>query len=156
MYATLDPSTIAKLSEAQLIDALNFLYKAAYSDPLTETGNRRAFEEEQRQNSQAHRYLFYLDLDGLKQINDTCGHEAGDAYIQKSVEALKAVFRRRPIDKIFRVGGDEFVVLSSYLPDLSGLQMFSIGVAEITNGLESALKEADSEMYKVKQARKKP
>lgn len=48
------------------------------------------------------------DLNNLKQINDTCGHEAGDLYIKRCCKLICSFFKHSPI---FRIGGDEFVVL---------------------------------------------
>jgi len=52
--------------------------------------------------------LVYIDLDGLKAINDSQGHETGDTYIRAAAEVLRGCFRESDI--IARVGGDEFVV----------------------------------------------
>jgi len=54
--------------------------------------------------------LLYFDLDGLKTINDTLGHQAGSEMIIEFANLLKANFRRN--ETIARIGGDEFVVLS--------------------------------------------
>jgi diguanylate cyclase (GGDEF)-like protein len=60
--------------------------------------------------------LFYLDLDGFKQINDTHGHPAGDALLRQVAERLKTATRGQ--DFAARVGGDEFVVVApGMLPD---------------------------------------
>lgn len=84
-------------------------------DPLTEVLNRRGFERELRRSlAYVKRYgasaaLLYLDLDGLKPVNDRHGHAAGDAVL-KTVAA--ALFRQvRISDTIGRIGGDEFAVL---------------------------------------------
>lgn len=54
--------------------------------------------------------LFFIDLDGLKKINDIHGHEAGDLAIIAAAQVLKAAFRDS--DVVARIGGDEFVVLA--------------------------------------------
>ena len=56
----------------------------------------------------------YIDLNGLKQINDSQGHEAGDAFIQNAAGVLSRVFP----DKVYRIGGDEFVIIQSSIEEL--------------------------------------
>jgi diguanylate cyclase (GGDEF)-like protein len=58
--------------------------------------------------------LLYIDLDGFKAVNDGCGHAEGDIVLQKVGQAIQAAVRAQ--DTVFRIGGDEFVVL---LPDCS-------------------------------------
>jgi len=94
--------------------------RAALSDPLTGAGNRRALELGwEAALNQGRRVgqpvcLVAVDLDGLKQINDGRGHAAGDEAIVTLVAALRAALR--DTDTVFRVGGDEFVVLLPGLP----------------------------------------
>jgi diguanylate cyclase (GGDEF)-like protein len=59
--------------------------------------------------------LLALDLDGFKSINDSFGHAAGDAVLRQSAQAMQAILR--PVDGIYRVGGEEFVVLLARLPE---------------------------------------
>jgi diguanylate cyclase (GGDEF)-like protein len=54
-------------------------------------------------------YLTYLDLDGLKAINDVLGHKAGDQALLDAAGVLRKVFRKS--DVVARIGGDEFAVL---------------------------------------------
>jgi diguanylate cyclase (GGDEF)-like protein len=58
--------------------------------------------------------LLLIDLDRFKQINDTLGHDAGDALLIEAAKRLRAAVRRS--DSVFRLGGDEFAIL---LPDSS-------------------------------------
>ena len=53
--------------------------------------------------------IVVLDVNDLKKINDTEGHEAGDKYICDACEIICRTFKRSPV---YRVGGDEFVVIS--------------------------------------------
>ena len=85
----------------------------AFKDPLTDTYNRH-FLNEQLKILKEKRDMFpigvlFLDVDNLKAINDELGHAEGDRNIAAFVDALKASLRAS--DKIFRIGGDEFVVL---------------------------------------------
>ncbi|MGM0425325.1 MAG: PAS domain S-box protein [Thermodesulfobacteriota bacterium] len=89
-----------KLEEMSLYDSLTSLY------------NRFLFEEEmQRLGDSRHAPIGIIvcDIDGLKLINDTLGHNMGDELLQKSAEILRYCFRRSDI--LARIGGDEFAVL---------------------------------------------
>lgn len=86
----------------------------AQTDPLTGCFNRRALDELQGRIGQRSGLVVVLDLDKLKPINDTLGHEAGDAAIQFAAQCFKALLRTH--DHLFRTGGDEFVVVAFNLP----------------------------------------
>jgi diguanylate cyclase (GGDEF)-like protein len=114
--------------------------------------------------------VLFIDLDGLKAVNDHRGHGHGDAVLKKTAEALRSVLR--DIDVAGRVGGDEFVVY--LVAPVTVIHATATGiagrivakVAEIGNGLgcsvgislcnadclelESALWEADQAMYQAK------
>ena len=87
----------------------------AWTDELTGAGNRRAFERVLDETIAAARperqpvSLMYFDIDNFKSYNDRFGHEAGDDVLRETLELLRAVIRRG--DHVFRVGGDEFVVI---------------------------------------------
>jgi len=85
----------------------------AFTDPLTGLANRRALDE--RMESAIARgasvAVAFCDLDGLKDINDAAGHEAGDAAIRRAAEALRAAAAGHPGSFVGRIGGDEFCVL---------------------------------------------
>jgi diguanylate cyclase (GGDEF)-like protein/PAS domain S-box-containing protein len=87
----------------------------ASHDPLTGLFNRSIFNERLQQAlAQAARFertvaLLFIDLDGFKLINDTLGHNAGDAMLAELATRLRATLREG--DVIGRMGGDEFVVL---------------------------------------------
>jgi len=95
----------------------------AQTDDLTGLSNRRHFRRElEREIAAAHRdreplSLLLLDLDNFKAINDTHGHERGDAALQTVAASIQE--RLRPGDLAARVGGDEFVVM---LPHTSRAQ----------------------------------
>lgn len=87
--------------------------RRALHDPLTRLPNRRAFDRRLRKlvADRGHpASLLFVDLDGFKQLNDTLGHEAGDAALVRVAEALRAAVP--PRDGVCcRWGGDEFAVL---------------------------------------------
>jgi diguanylate cyclase (GGDEF)-like protein len=99
----------------ELGESQQLLQRMAYLDPLTGLANRRRFEAYLRQAaSQAAREtlrftLLLIDLDGFKQVNDTLGHDAGDALLSEVSRRLEGVLRKA--DVIARLGGDEFAVL---------------------------------------------
>jgi len=95
----------------------------AISDVLTELYNRRGFITlAEQQIKRANRInktlvLFFIDIDGLKIVNDTRGHEEGDRLLINAANILKQTFRESDI--IARVGGDEFAVLTANGADIS-------------------------------------
>ncbi len=86
------------------------------TDPLTGLNNRRGFlslAEQQLKLSKRNRHrmiFFFADLDGLKWINDTLGHEEGDRALIEAATIFKAIFRTSDI--MARLGGDEFAALA--------------------------------------------
>jgi diguanylate cyclase (GGDEF)-like protein len=88
----------------------------ALTDELTGLRNRRGFlvlaDQALRmaRRTRAKCALVYIDLDGLKGVNDTRGHAAGDALIADAAKVLGRVFRES--DVVGRVGGDEFAVFA--------------------------------------------
>jgi diguanylate cyclase (GGDEF)-like protein len=78
-----------------------------HHDPLTKVFSRASFEEIKK--SYKYKSLIYIDINKLKQVNDTYGHSFGDKYLIKFAQNLTKVFKD---DKVYRIGGDEFVVIS--------------------------------------------
>ncbi|MEO5359482.1 MAG: diguanylate cyclase [Nitrospirota bacterium] len=97
------------------------LHKLSIVDELTGLYNRRGFYTlAEQQFKMAGRYskqmlIVFLDLDGLKHINDTRGHKDGDIIIKAAADVLKDTFRESDI--IGRMGGDEFIVLVTEMAD---------------------------------------
>jgi diguanylate cyclase (GGDEF)-like protein len=91
------------------------LEQRATSDALTGIGNRALFERDIQQAIEDSRRekrsfaLLYLDGDNFKQINDTHGHDAGDAVLRAISERLRSCVRET--DRAYRLGGDEFAVV---------------------------------------------
>ena len=97
---------------------IGYLETLADEDPLMPIPNRRAFVRElSRMMSFAERYdtpssVIYFDVNGLKAINDTLGHAAGDAVLSEVAQAL--LKNVRDSDFVGRLGGDEFGVILAY------------------------------------------
>ena len=93
------------------------LRRQALTDELTGVGNRRAFEQILAKTLAEARplrrpvTLMVFDIDNFKTYNDQHGHEAGDEVLRETVELLRSTIRRG--DHVFRIGGDEFVVIFS-------------------------------------------
>ena len=165
---------------AQLRERATKLQDLLLKDPLTGLLNRNGlFDSGQRQldrthDSQAFAAVLWIDLDGLKRINDQFGHAAGDALIQATSARLREAFG--PDAVCARLGGDEFAIVLPNLPSprlaeelaahalerlrapyaLSGREFRasgSIGVAlypSHAQSLEDLLRQADVAMYHAK------
>lgn len=115
--------------EAQTLKNENLQLKARVAelerlvvrDTLTPLFNRRHFMAElDRWCWRKHRYggeyaLLFIDVDGMKKVNDDNGHNAGDAILIAVAEALLANVRRS--DLVARIGGDEFAILLDNIPE---------------------------------------
>lgn len=112
----------------------------AYSDALTGAGNKASYErcstrlDSELQRGQAEFAIIMADLNYLKRINDRYGHDCGNQYLINLHKLLRTHFRA---DDIFRIGGDEFVIL------LKG---------ERSHQAEKMLQEAKDHMRKLRQA----
>ncbi len=157
------------------------LARLAHYDPLTDIPNRILFRDRLEhairlaERDNAFFTLMFIDLNGFKQVNDTFGHDAGDAVIRICAERLSNCMRRS--DSVARMGGDEFTLLlqnienntdvahiaqkvidSISLPSqISGYEVVvgcSIGIASYPQAgrdADTLLKNADLAMYKAKQ-----
>ena len=153
------------------------------TDELTGLYNRRGFfwlanqQFKIAQRTPMFCCLLFIDLDGLKQINDSLGHEIGDKMLVDTAQLLKQSFRDSDI--IARLGGDEFVIfipvcsqnIDEFYPRLQvNIDRFnqehnysyqlsiSVGVTQCALNenvsLEQLLKEADKLMYEHKRAKR--
>lgn len=139
----------------------------SYRDMLTGLYNRNKYIQvvESYEGSQVKNTgVAYIDLNGLKTVNDKQGHAAGDRLIKKAAEVISDVFP----EHAYRVGGDEFVIVCpdkeehAFYQNLDKLQdemkenevSISSGVLwkENVEDLESMLKHADQLMYQEKEA----
>ena len=103
-----------------LRQGLETFKREAMTDPLTGLFNRRAFDEKLRQaaavamETDSELCLFLSDIDNFKTLNDSWGHQVGDAVMQLIANCLKETLR--PVDTAARFGGDEYAAI---LPGLS-------------------------------------
>jgi diguanylate cyclase (GGDEF)-like protein/PAS domain S-box-containing protein len=174
-------STLFDLTERKKME--QELQRQARIDMLTGLNNRRHFFElAEQQLARARRFgeplsLLMLDLDNFKGVNDTYGHQAGDAALQKLAEV--SVKTLREIDILGRIGGEEFAALLTETGGAEALEVaerlrvavlnsvvaldqgpsfgftISVGVAAIEptdTKIDAMLKRADSALYKAKES----
>lgn len=110
-------------------EALENEWRFARIDPLTRALNRSAFFEILATNNtrRGPAVLIFMDLDGMKRINDNLGHEKGDETLADFSQRVREKIRKG--DLFARIGGDEFVIFM-YVQDLSAARM----VADRLNG----------------------
>ncbi|HET7353194.1 MAG TPA: GGDEF domain-containing protein [Gaiellaceae bacterium] len=146
--------------------------KVAATDELTGAWTRRfGLEEVSRELERAHRtgaslVLAFIDVDGLKEVNDSQGHLAGDALLQLLGETLRA--NVRPYDVIVRYGGDEFLCAMPNLhaseagarferitavltaADAKHSVTFGLAEAEPADSLEDLIARADADLLQAR------
>lgn len=111
------------------------LHVMAYRDVLTGLGNRQSFyeglDQKMRELSRRDVYLglLFMDIDGFKPVNDTFGHNAGDFLLKVLAERVSECIRRA--DTLYRLAGDEFVILADDLTSEQGLQMLAEKVISV-------------------------
>ena len=166
---------------SQLEERVEQLDLLAHQDTLVSLPNRRGFMRElERLIDRARRYeehgaMLFVDLDGLKMINDTFGHTAGDEALIQVAQLLVGGLRHS--DVVARIGGDEFAILLSHTDEVSAHETagrlvdkiadcdfmhdgdalplsVAIGVAIISgeDEAQAIMARADEEMYRRKAA----
>lgn len=153
-------------------DEAEELSKKANTDPLTGISNRRAADAWLKEMGTSARRcaVIFLDIDHFKSVNDTYGHDTGDAVLKEFATLLRN--RIRSHDMVARWGGEEFVVLLSSLTQEEALSIAenlrkrieaidtpklprvtaSLGVAHSQSGgsIEATIKAADEALYRAK------
>ena len=158
-------------SEIANYQLLNKLEMMGSVDMLTGVMNRNAMNmtvdefDENEENIKRSVAVVFADLNGLKQVNDNGGHDEGDKFLRKAAEILKGIFYD---SRIYRAGGDEFLVLSSGISErdfeervekLRSYPMednsvsFAIGsyFSDTETDIRKAMRIADKRMYKDKE-----
>ncbi len=163
---------------SQMHSQSDILKDLVIKDPLTGIANRRAFEEDMKKYSEQMKNgtmqsaaMVMLDIDYFKKINDDFGHSVGDLLLREFAMAIIAKIRKK--DSLYRLGGEEFVVLLPHTDskeafiiaeglrieientDWSDPKLFitvSLGVAECIAGQNvwGWFERADKAMYKAK------
>lgn len=93
---------------------ISYINELAYRDPLTGSKNKTAYLEVSAQLDEMVRLkrpefaVIVLDINGLKDVNDTLGHDYGDMLIADSCKIMFETFKKSPV---YRIGGDEFVII---------------------------------------------
>ena len=159
------------------------LEKMAFEDPMTGVANRRRFFEKanilfsEAQSENLPLCLLAVDIDKFKEINDTFGHDVGDAVIGELVKIIKKELGKN--DCISRFGGDEFIIMTMQSNQKKALNLVkkiqeniakthfllgvpirfsvSIGLAEVENfdeNIDALLKRADQNLYKEKRTKR--
>lgn len=153
----------SQISNHLLLDKLTRLSSIDFLTGLFNRSRLNSYMNEIMELPNAPTGLVFLDINGLKKVNDNDGHLAGDNLIRRAANTLISVFTE---NDIFRVGGDEFVVI---LRDIEEKQIldyinklhrkakkndvsFAVGYAMTNKSeeIEKILKEADSNMYEDK------
>jgi diguanylate cyclase (GGDEF)-like protein len=163
----------------ELMETQEELRRLSTHDILTGLYNRTFFEEEFKRLSLGRRFpisILAADVDGLKVVNDSLGHEAGDRLLKLAAEVMFGAFRAG--DVVARVGGDEFCVLLAEADDQIVMESmerirqrlehvngtcseFKINIslgaatAQAAGELSGTLKTSDERMYQEKFARKR-
>ena len=165
----------AKQREIEFRAALGTAIDMANKDALTKVKNKHAYTQAAREldeksaNEDIQYAVIVMDINGLKHINDTKGHNAGDEYIKECCHMICTVFKHSPV---FRIGGDEFAVLltgedyenrerllDSFKVDvmenrIKGRANLACGMATYDKGLdqniEAVFERADKAMYENK------
>ena len=158
------------------------LSRLAYHDGLTDLLNRTSYMEELKKLDESHNFhvlLALYDVNNLKYMNDTYGHQKGDEMIRRVADALRE--HLGPLGKCYRIGGDEFVFLSTVpdpekeflkcqkefeaslgtlkLPDgtdrpITVAMGYSILSHNMSRSMEDVVQEADTRMYEAKRKMK--
>ena len=150
-----------QLEEQAIVDELTGVYRRGHGMAILTREVRRAFRAEDDRLAVA-----FIDVDGLKLINDTAGHAEGDRVLRDLTAALAK--RLRSHDIVFRYGGDEFVCIlpgaglegaspifdavAESFSENGSARTFSVGLAELREGdtPEALVARADTALYEAK------
>ena len=178
----LSVSAVRDISERKKFEA-QIIHQATH-DALTELPNRVFFRElltramAQARRAQKLMAVMFVDLDGFKNINDTLGHEAGDALLKSIAQRIVSVLRKD--DVVARQGGDEFTIMLQGVKVFQDIVQVAVKMLEVIaeplhydhhemhvtasvgitvfpvddEDVDSLLRNADTAMYRAKEAGK--
>jgi diguanylate cyclase (GGDEF)-like protein len=155
------------------VDEANMWHKLAITDDLTGIYNRNAYnlyvEENKANTKKESRWIILFDVDDFKIINDTKGHLAGDLVLKNVAKLLLEIFSSCQY-RVFRIGGDEFLVLAENVSEdeiiehltlvkrrfeMNGGINLSKGYSLIKDSPEKAFRYADEMLYADKLSKKR-
>lgn len=139
----------------------------SYRDQLTGLYNRTKFEEDRQELEKTivpKLGVAFIDVNGLKRLNDSYSHESGDAYLRRTAQVLTEVFPQG----VYRIGGDEFVILAPGVDQecfqstmAALLERMECSQVSVSTGYQWGadcanpdilLKQAETRMYQAKEA----
>ncbi|MDH5735889.1 MAG: EAL domain-containing protein, partial [Gammaproteobacteria bacterium] len=121
----------------QLKNAQSRIEQLAYVDGLTGLANRVLFRDRFEQalknivRTKTDAAILYLDLDQFKRINDSLGHDVGDALLMNVADRLRDCVRHQ--DTVARMGGDEFVILLTNIDGVTGATLVARKILQVMN-----------------------
>ena len=149
-----------------LASARRSAFRMSVTDQVTGLFNRSAYEKylnESELHTFSHTVCVYIDVNGLHELNNKHGHEAGDQMLRAVAASLDEQFRSK---RLYRIGGDEFVVFpESADPTICEARMqvvcaslaaqgysisYGLAAQEMTEGLRDLVREADEKMLEQK------
>jgi diguanylate cyclase (GGDEF)-like protein len=156
----------------ELLESQQRLSRLVDTDPLTNLSNRRSLRKTMNSVVDTGGAIIFIDINNFKQVNDLFGHRVGDATLQRLAKLIVEQFR--PEDNVIRWGGDEFLVVSPGMDQVSAKARvaairealkrpvddcppfsIAVGIAELFPGGDpaAALEEADRRMFAEKRGR---
>lgn len=121
-YSLLSSLALVVANEQKKREMERRLMELSYTDKLTGLGNRNNYMltlEQLSKTPPPNLGVVFIDINGLKMVNDRHGHDAGDAYIKNLADVFRNHFRE---EDIYRIGGDEFVFLTQRIREPIFLQ----------------------------------
>jgi methyl-accepting chemotaxis protein len=118
----------------EIREYFSYIHSQAYSDAMTGVGNKAAYMDvvkrmdEKISEGMAAFIVIVFDVNGLKNVNDNLGHEYGDMLITDAADIMKRVFSA---ENVFRIGGDEFIVVIENQDDDNIAEYFKVFDEEV-------------------------
>ena len=134
LIAVFENITVQVLTELELQKKQAEIIKMSYHDPLTDVLNRQSYNEFIKRcgsNKFNNIGIAFMNLNGLKVINDTYGHSTGDDAVKKAVSMMLHYFDK---DEIYRLGSDDFVIIRQNIPG----DLFYGKMEQLQNELKSS------------------